>query len=355
MNDKSDEKPVERKFVYQVREDWLALRREEPIEAEMPIIDPHHHLWDWGSFARYLLDELSGDIEAGGHNVRATVYLQCGAMYRADGEPKLAPVGETEFVNGVAAMSASNRYGPARICAGIVGFADLLLGAAVEEVLDAHMRAAGDRFKGVRHPAVWDADPAIRTTQVKYQPGLLLDGKFRAGFARLSRYGLSFDSWNYHTQIPELADLARAFPETTIVLNHVGAPLAVGAAYAGRRDAVFADWRRSIRELAAFANVRVKLGGMGMRIFGFGFDERPLPPSSDELAAAWRPYVETCIEAFGPQRAMFESNFPVDKVYCSYGILWNAFKKLAAAYNADEKAELFFNTAQRTYRLSITA
>ena len=173
----------------------------------------------------------------------------------------------------MAAMSASDLYGPVRLCAGIVGFADLLLGAEVDAVLEAHLRAAGERFKGVRHPSVWDADPSIRTTQVKYPQGLLLDAKFRAGFARLSRYGLSFDSWNYHTQIAELADLARAFPETTIVLDHIGAPLGVGT-YAGRRDEVFADWRRSIRELAACPNVCVKLGGMGMRIFGFGFEEQ---------------------------------------------------------------------------------
>ncbi|HKM87064.1 MAG TPA: amidohydrolase family protein [Xanthobacteraceae bacterium] len=353
MNDKTAEKPAERKFIYQVREDWLALRQEEPIDKSLPIIDPHHHLWDRGS--RYLLEELKRDIDSCGHNVRATVYLQCGSMYRAEGDAKFAPVGETEFVNGVAAMSASDLYGPARLCVGIVGFADLLLGAEVDDVLEAHLRAAGERFKGVRYSSVWDADPSIRSTQVKYPQGLLLDAKFRTGFARLSRHGLSFDSWNYHTQIAELTDLARIFPETTIVLDHIGAPLGVGAAYAGRRDEVFAHWRQSIRDLAQCPNVCVKLGGMGMRIFGFGFEDQPQPPSSADLANAWRPYVETCIEAFGPRRAMFESNFPVDKVYCSYGILWNAFKKLTAAYSADEKAELFFNTAKRTYRLPTTA
>ncbi len=192
MNDKTAAKPAERKFIYQVREDWLALRREEPIDKSLPIIDPHHHLWDRG--LRYLLDELKRDIETGGHNIRATVYLQCGSMYRAEGDPKFAPVGETEFVNGVAAMSASDLYGPARLCAGIVGFADLSLGAEVDEVLEAHLRVAGERFKGVRQPSVWDADSSIRSTQVKYPQGLLLDAKFRAGFVRLSRYGLSFDS-----------------------------------------------------------------------------------------------------------------------------------------------------------------
>jgi L-fuconolactonase len=350
MNDKVAETPPQRKFLYHVREDWLALRHEETIEPGLPIIDPHHHLWD--RFARYLLDELKGDVDTG-HNIRATVYLQCGSMYRADGDPKFAAVGETEFVNGVAAMSASGLYGPARLCAGIVGYADLTLGAAVEDVLAAHLRVAGERFKGVRHSSVWDADRSIRTTQVENPQGLLLDAKFRAGFACLSRCGLSFDSWNYHTQIAELADLARAFPDTAIVLDHIGAPLAVGV-YAGRRDEVFANWRQSIRDIAQCPNVSVKVGGMGMRIFGFGFDDEPLPPSSDALAQAWRPYVETCIEAFGPKRAMFESNFPVDKVYSGYGILWNAFKKLAAGYSAGEKADLFFNTAKRVYRLPTT-
>jgi predicted TIM-barrel fold metal-dependent hydrolase len=276
-------------------------------------------------------------------------------MYRADGDVQFAPVGETEFVNGVAAMSASGIYGTARLCAGIVGFADLLLGDAVEAVLEAHLRAAGERFKGVRHSAVWDADSAIRTTHVTNPPGLLRDAKFRAGFKRLAGHGLSFDSWNYHTQIGELAELARAFPDTTIVLDHIGAPLGVGAAYAGRRDEVFADWRRSIGELSQCPNVCVKLGGMGMRVFGFGFEEQPSPPSSADLAKAWRPYVETCIAAFGPRRAMFESNFPVDKVYCSYGILWNAFKTLTADYSADDKAALYFDTAKRVYRLPTAA
>jgi predicted TIM-barrel fold metal-dependent hydrolase len=351
VNDKSAAAPAPRKFLYEVRENWLARRHEDAIEPGLPIIDPHHHLWD--RFARYLLDELRADVGTG-HNIRATVYLQCGSMYRADGDPKFAPLGETEFVNGVAAMSASDLYGPARLCAGIVGYADLTLGAAVEEVLAAHLRIAGERFKGVRHSVVWDADRSIRSTQIDNPPGLLGDAKFRAGFACLARHGLSFDSWNYHTQISELADLARAYPDTTIVLDHIGAPLAVGV-YGGRRDEVFAHWQRSIREIAECPNACVKIGGMGMRIFGFGFDEQLQPPSSDDLAAAWRPYVETCIEAFGVKRAMFESNFPVDKVYSGYGVLWNAFKKLAAGCSADEKADLFFNTAKRVYRLPTTA
>jgi len=332
-----------------IREDWLAQRREDPIDPALPIIDPHHHLWDRPG-SRYLFDELERDIDTGGHDVRATVYLQCGSMHRADGDKKFAPVGETEFVNGVAAMSASNTYGPARLCAGIVGYADLLLGPGVDEVLEAHLRAGGERFKGVRYCTVWDADRSIQSTPWNIPEGILLDAKFRAGFARLKRYGLSFDAWLYHPQIRELTSLARAFPDTVIVLDHIGAPLGIGA-YAGRREEVLADWRRAIGELAACPNTRVKLGGMGMHMFGFAFHQQPVPPSSEQLAKAWRPFFETCVEAFGPQRAMFESNFPVDKRFYGYGIMWNAFKRLSVSLSADEKAELFFRTAQRTYRL----
>ena len=243
---KIGETEMEKKILFAINEDWLALHREDAMEPAMPIVDPHHHLWDRGS--RYLLDELKRDIDASGHDIRATVFLQCDSMYRAGGDPKFAPIGETEFVNGIAAMSASGVYGAARFCAGIVGFADLFLGAEVDAVLEAHLRTAGDRFKGVRYCAVWDADKSIKSTPMELPQGVLLDSKFRAGFARLSRYGLSFDSLNYHTQLPELTDLARTFPDTVIVLNHIGLPLGIGV-YAGRRDeflptgsATFVTW-----------------------------------------------------------------------------------------------------------------
>jgi L-fuconolactonase len=336
-------------FQYTFDEAWLGRRREEIIEPELPIVDPHHHLWERNQ--RYLLDEFRADIGSG-HDVRASVYLQCGSMYRADGDPDLRPIGETEFVNGVAAMSASGLYGPARVCAGIVGYADLGLGAGVERVLEAHIRAGGGRFRGVRNSSVWDADDSIRTTPRNAPKDLLYDPAFRAGFARLAPLGLSFDAWLYHPQIGDLADLARAFPETTIVLDHVGAPLGI-AAYAGRRDEVYAEWSRSIDALARLPNVHVKLGGLGMAIMGFGFHERADPPSSAELATAFRPYVERCIAAFGVERSMFESNFPVDKCYCSYEVLWNAFKRLASGCSASEKTALFSATAARVYRLEV--
>jgi L-fuconolactonase len=335
--------------LFAIDEPWLARHREEILEPDLPIIDPHHHLWDRGS--RYLFDELLRDIGSG-HNVRATVHVQCGSMYRADSERALAPVGETEFVNGVAAMSASGRYGSARACAGIVGFANLRAGAAVDEVLEAHVAAAPQRFRGIRQSTVWDADASIKSVPMELPRGLMMESGFREGFSRLARFGLSFDAWLYHPQIPEVTDLARAFPQTTVVLDHVGAPLGIGA-YAGKRDEVFANWRGSITEFARCPNAAIKLGGLGMHVFGFGFDREQQPADSARLAQAWRPYVESCIEAFGADRCMFESNFPVDKRTCSYAVLWNAFKRIAVRYSADEKAALFQNTAARIYRLSV--
>jgi L-fuconolactonase len=335
--------------LFGVDEAWLDQHVEEIVEPDLPIIDPHHHLWDRGT--RYLFQEFLKDVSSG-HNIRASVYLQCGSMYRADGDRQLAAVGETEFANGVAAMSASGGYGPSRICAGIVGFANLLLGAEVDRVLEAHLAAARERFRGVRQSTASDADDTIRSMPIRIPKGLMLEPRFREGFSRLARFGLSFDAWLYHPQIPELADLARAFPETTIVLDHIGAPLGVGV-YANRREEVFAVWRRNMQELARCPNVFVKLGGLGMQVFGFGFEQLEKPASSVQLATAWRPYVERCIELFGTDRCMFESNFPVDKRTCSYAVLWNAFKHVAAGCSAGEKAALFCGTAARVYRLII--
>jgi predicted TIM-barrel fold metal-dependent hydrolase len=267
------------------------------------------------------------------------------------GPDAMKPVGETEFVNGMAAMSASGRYGATRICAGIVGHADLRLGASVEKVLEALIRAGGDRFRGIRHITAWDGDPLVLNPSFPAKPGLMGDATFREGFARLAPLGLTFDAWFYHPQIGELAALARAFPETGIVLNHVGGPLGIGP-YAGKRQEIFGQWRTAIRELATCPNVLVKLGGLGMRIGGFGFQEPADPPSSEHLALTWRPYVETCIESFGASRCMFESNFPVDKGSYSYVACWNAFKRLASGASAKEKADLFSAAATRFYRLN---
>jgi len=333
-----------------VRQDWLDRHQEEILEPSLPIVDPHHHLWDRPDW-RYLLDELLADLNTG-HSIVATVFLQCRAMHRAHGPEEMRPVGETEFVNGVAAMSASGIYGNARVCDGIVGHVDLRIGARAKAVLEAHVRAGGDRFRGIRHSASWDPDPALRPPY-EVQPGLMEDAKFREGFATLAPMGMSYDAWLYHPQIDALTVLAQAFPDTRIVLNHCGGPLGIGT-YAGKREEVFAKWSASIRALAKCPNVYVKLGGLGMRLNGFGFETKPQPPSSDQLAAAWRPYVDTCIDAFGASRAMFESNFPVDKGSYSYPVFWNACKKLAAGASVEEKANLFSRTAARFYRLDLS-
>ena len=332
-----------------VRPDWLALHQEAIIEPTLPIVDAHHHLWDRPE-NQYLLPDLLRDISAG-HNIRATVAVECGAMYRQDAVTELRPIGETEFLNGAAAMSASGGYGECRVCAGMVGHADLRLGERVGPILEAHIRAGGGRFRGVRHISAWHEDPAARGSMATPPPNLLSDLSFRQGFAQLAPLELSFDAWMYHTQLSELVDLAQTFPQTTIVLNHVGGAIGIGP-YAGKRDAVFADWNKSMRALAGCPNVFVKLGGLGMRLFGFDFASRPRPPSSQELAASWRPYIDACIEAFGAERCMFESNFPVDKGTCSYAVIWNAFKRVAAQTSAAETQALFSGTASKVYRLT---
>jgi len=330
------------------REDWLALHTEAIIDAARPIVDPHHHLWDRGG-QRYLIEEMTADI-ATGHNVVATVYVDCRSMYRTQGPEAFRPVGEVEFANGVAAMSASGGYGPAAICAGIVGHVNLLLGEAARAVLEAEIAASPQRFRGIRHSSAWDADPNVAGMYATRPQGLLLDSTFRKGFACLAPLGLSFDAWLFHPQIPELTDLARAFPDTKIVLDHCGGPVGIGS-YAGRRDEIFATWKASIGEIARCPNVVIKLGGLAMRLLGHDFHERPKPPSSEQAAAAWRPYIETCIEAFGPDRCMFESNFPPDKGQCSYQVIFNAFKRIAAQYSEPEQTALFSTTAANTYRL----
>ncbi|WP_304190712.1 amidohydrolase [Phenylobacterium aquaticum] len=320
---------------------------EEILEPDLPICDPHHHLWDFPT-SRYLLDELLADMTSG-HKVESTVFVECTAFYRAEGPEPFRFVGETEFVNGAAAMSASDRYGKLRACEAIVGRADLA-GPDVGGVLAAHVRAGGGRFRGIRAAGAWDPSPEIEAAHTRPGQGLYARPDFRAGYAQLKDHGLSFEAWQFHPQIPEVTALARAFPETTIVLDHVGGVLGIGP-YAGRRDEEFARWKRDILEIAKEPNVVVKLGGLGMAICGFGFHKREVLPSSVELADAWRPYIETCIEAFGPMRGMFESNFPVDRVSCSYANLWNALKRIASGASADDKALLFRDTARRVYRL----
>ncbi len=325
---------------------WLARRTEAPLDPDLPIVDPHHHLWEHAK-STYLLDDLHADTGAG-HRVEATVFVECMWGYRTDGPDALRPVGETETVAAVAEQG--DAAGAGATIAGIVAFADLSRGDGVLEALDAHGAAGRGRFRGIRHATAFDPDPAVRRTHTRPPPGLMGDDGFRRGVRALARGGLSFDAWLYHPQIPELTDLARAVPECTIVLDHLGGPLGIGP-YAGRRDEVMAGWRRDLAGLAACPNVVVKLGGIGMAIFGLGFEAAPEPPSSNDLVAAWGDPVRYVIDAFGPERCMFESNFPVDRMSCGYVTLWNAFKKIAAGASDAERAALFAGTARRVYRL----
>jgi len=330
--------------------EWLARLNEEILEPDLPIVDPHHHLWDMRG-KRYLLDELIEDLSSG-HNIVATVFLECAAMFRAEGPEHLKPVGEVEFVNGIAAMSASGRYGKTKVAAGIVGFADLTMGAAVEEVLAALVAAGNGRFRGTRYGAGFDPSPDINNSHTNPPAEIYKDATFREGFAKLADFDLSFEAWLYHTQINDVSSLADAFPGQRIVLNHFAGPMGIGP-YAGKRDENFPAWKRDIEELAKRPNAHAKLGGLGMVINGFKFEERDTPPGSEELADTWRPYFETCIEAFGPDRCMFESNFPVDKVTSSYAVYWNTFKRIAAGASADEKRAMFHDTAARFYKLDV--
>jgi L-fuconolactonase len=340
------------------------------LEPDLPIVDPHHHLWDWPAAflasrpqqehgfnkvlqgaTRYLLHEFLADINTG-HNIRATVFVQCTAMYKADGPEAFKVIGETEFVNGVAAMSASGLYGDVRACAGIVGHVDLNHGAVVSEVLEAHLRAGGGRFRGIRHSASYDPDDRVLGPLARIGGGLYTTKEFREGYAQLGKYGLSFDSWLLEPQLPELIELARLFPNIPVILDHVGTPLGI-ASYAGKRDERFAAWRSNIKKLAELPHVSVKLGGLAMPFCGFKSFMQTPPAPSTQLAAEWKPYIEACIEAFGVNRCMFESNFPVDMGSCTYPVLWNAFKVLAKNYSAAEKTALFSGTASRAYKLAI--
>jgi predicted TIM-barrel fold metal-dependent hydrolase len=313
---------------------------EEPLEPDLPICDPHHHLWDFPG-SRYMTEELRADTGSG-HDVRHTVFVECTSGYRTDGPEAFKPVGETEFV--VAAD-------PSGFIAGIVGMADLRV-PEIDDVLAAHVDAGAGRFRGIRHASAWDASPDIRESHTKPPPDLLSLPDFRRGIAALGRAGLSFDAWLFHPQIPELTDVARAHPDVTIVLDHLGGPLGIGP-YAGREDEVRAAWRASMEDLATCENVVVKLGGIGMPVFGrTGGARDGGQATSEELAERWGEPIRWCIDRFGVDRCMFESNFPVDKVSCSYVALWNAFKRIVADAGADERAALFHDTAVRTYRLA---
>jgi len=317
---------------------WLNLTTEDIIDPELPICDPHHHLVERLN-GHYMLKELLQDVGTG-HNIVKTVFVQCDLMYRKDGPKELRPVGETEFVAGIA-----GQHGTIDVAAGIVGFADLTQGTNVTKVLEAHIAAGRNRFRGIRQISAWDI--GSYSNQPKE---LLLDPKFREGFACLQKYNLSFDAFFFHPQLKEVVDLAIAFPHITIIVDHIGSPLGIDS-YVGKREEVFQDWKRGIGMLATCPNVAIKLGGLGRPRCGFGWNEQDMPPSSIELSKTMAPYFLWAIEQFGVDRCMFESNFPPDKMSYSYRIIWNTFKCITKDFSANERSALFHDTAVRIYRL----
>lgn len=339
---------VSGKYRYPVPDvDWLALSGEEVIEPALPIIDAHHHLWIENGVP-YLGKALMDDL-ASGHCIGATVFVQAHYGYRTDGPTELAPVGETEKVRQIAQECAASGCST-RVADGIVAFADLMMGSEVERVIEAHSRAAGGALRGIRHSVSCDPNYPSGIVIRPAAEGLLCEPSYRQGLAALVRHNLSYDAMLYHRQIPELTELASAIPDLSIVLDHMGTMLGIPPYDRNERE-TFADWKRSMTELAQHDNVKVKIGGLGMIICGASWHERPAPPTSLELAEAWRPQIETCIELFGAGRCMFESNFPVDKAMYSYRTLWNTFKRLTVGASEAERTALFSGTAAQTYRI----
>ncbi len=315
------------------------------VDPGLPIVDAHHHFIP---AMAYMPADFRRDMDCG-HDIRASVFVEAGQMWRPDGPDYLRPVGETAF----AAAAAQEFAAPGRdLCAGIVAHVDLRLGAAVEDVLTAHAEAAGGRLRGIRHSTFWDSEPdAYRFTISRPARGLLLDSGFRSGAARLSGFGLGYDAVVFHEQLDELVAFARALPETPVILNHMGFALGIGR-FATRRQEVFAQWRAGLARLAACDNVCVKIGGLGMPFWGFGFHERETAAPAEELAAVWAPYIHAVIELFGPDRCMMESNFPPDQRSCSYVTCWNALKLATRDLSMSERHQLFHDTAVRVYRLA---
>ena len=330
--------------------DWLALTPEETLEPDLPICDPHHHFWDFREiripYQRYLLHELAADVNSG-HNLKSTVFIETRAMYRTDGPEELRSVGEVEFVQGLAAASASGLYGPCRAASAIIGNANLRLGDAVEPMLDALQAASPNRFRGIRQSAAWDPHPDVED---RAEQGVLANENFRAGARVLAARGMSLENTCYFPQLPELADFANAVPDLTIVLNHIGGLYRVGP-YGNRDDEVIPQWKEGIATVAQCPNIVLKLGGVGQPRYGFDWHTYERPIGSEELAGHLAPLMNYCIEQFGPDRCMFESNFPPDKVSYSYNVLFNAFKRLSKDYSASERASLFHDTATRVYRI----
>lgn len=327
---------------------WYAQITEEIIDPERPIIDAHHHLWFGRGLGDYLLEDLWNDTGSG-HNIKKTVFMECRTRYRESGPDSHKPVGETEFVAEVAAQSA--KAAPAKaVISGIVSFADLTLGDALIDVLDAHEAAGNGLFRGIRHAGALHPFPEESVMPGRYPVNLFLETSFQQGVQLLGKRGYTYESWHYHTQLNDFYTLAKAAPETTIILDHFGTPLGTKS-FRDQRENIFQQWQTDIAQLAKCPNVYAKLGGLAMPDNGFGWHQAALPATSEELVAAQRRYYHHAIECFGVNRCLFESNFPVDKLSISYPVLWNAFKKIVADFSEDEKHALFYGTAEKIYRL----
>lgn len=329
------------------RHEWLAGRTEPAIDAQRPIIDAHHHLWNRADSC-YLAAELHADTSAT-HNVTHSVFVECSASYDDTVEQRFAPVGETRFVVDQAAGMAE-LHG-SRLAA-IVGFADLTLGAALGEVLDAHTQAGHGLFRGIRHGANWSRHSDVQNGHHNPPAHLLASPAYQDGVRELARRELSLDAWQYFDQLDELNQLARAVPDCTIIVNHLGAPLGIGG-YANDRAEMLSVWRAGMVAVAAAPNTVLKVGGIGMEhYFGTPWGDLAVPPGSEEIAAHWTDIVHFAIDTFGPDRCMFESNYPVDRQTMSYGVLWNALQILAATYSSAEQDSLFSGTAARAYHIA---
>ncbi len=329
---------------------WLDQVIETPVDAARPIIDPHHHLWPASGPLLYGPTDLAGDTGSG-HNIVATLFMECSSAYRADGPDYLRPIGETSFVAASAEwLKTEHPQGPP--IAGIIGHADLSDAQHLDEVLDAHTQAADGRFRGIRDALARATEPEVMMIAGANPAGKFEDPAFQAGVRRLGERGLTYDSWHYHHQNQELLALAQAVPETTMILDHFGTPCGVGQ-YEGHRDEIFGTWKADITALAACENVVAKIGGLAMPDNGFGFHTSERPPTSDELVAAQGRYYLHTIEAFGPGRCMFESNFPVDRFSLSYTVFWNAAQKMVADFSEDEQTAMFSRTAARVYSIDV--
>lgn len=322
-----------------INESWLDFTKEDIIDPDLPICDCHHHLWD-NPDNTYMLEQFFRDI-SGSHNITKTVFIESASVNQV-----MQPLEETQFVHDLTCPENTALFGKTEVGAGIVGFVDLTMGEKAIPLIESHLEIS-NRFRGIRQTASWDADETV------FSPGLqelLIRPDFRKGFACLKDYELSFETFLYHPQIPELADLAGSYPDIPVILDHIGGPLLTGG-YTGKREEVFKSWKANIRELSCFDNVFMKLGGLGMPINDFNWSSHPKPLSSSEMAEIMKPYFMWCIDQFGVSRCMFESNFPVEKMSFSYNVLWNAFKRISEDFSSDERKALFYDTAVKAYRL----